>query len=129
MRPHLLKAHRRKTDAPLLPQGLLGSWNASSDPCADAWAFTSCACADVYPALSAAACSNATGDASAQRVLVLGIGPVTQTQGRQLAGTLPACLGNLTALRTLDLHGNQLRVCRALDYQLLRANMRAKLPA
>ena len=100
-------------------QGLLGSWNASSDPCADSWAFVSCACADVYPPPSAAACANVTADPAAQRVLVLGIGPVTQTEGRQLAGTLPACLGNLSALRTLDLHGNLLHVRAPARQRLL----------
>ena len=93
-------------------QGLLAAWNASGDPCGDAWPFVSCRCADVFPRLSAADCANATGNAAALRVLVLEVGQLVQTEGRQLAGTLPACLGNLTALRVLDLHGNQLHVRR-----------------
>ena len=91
-------------------QGLLATWNATSDPCDDAWAFTSCACADVYPSLSAADCANVTANASARHVLVLEIGPVIKTQGRQLAGSVSASLGNLTSLRILDLHGNLLHV-------------------
>lgn len=97
-------------------QGLLASWNASGDPCDDAWPFVSCRCADVFPRLSAAECANATGDPAALRVLILEIGQLVQTEGRQLAGTVPACLGNLTALRVLDLHGNQLHVSRSSQH-------------
>jgi hypothetical protein len=95
---------------PYLAQGLLSSWTSASDPCDDAWAFLSCNCSSVYPALSAPECSNVTVDFSSRRVLVLEIGPIVRTQGRQLQGSIPDALGNLTELRTLDLHGNNLRV-------------------
>ncbi|EIE20201.1 hypothetical protein COCSUDRAFT_67530 [Coccomyxa subellipsoidea C-169] len=88
--------------------GLLSSWTAASDPCDNEWAFLSCNCSSVYPALSAAECSRVTLDPSSRRVLVLEIGPIVRTQGRQLQGSIPDALGNLTELRTLDLHGNNL---------------------
>jgi hypothetical protein len=91
-------------------QGLLSSWRASTDPCDDGWEFLSCNCSGIYPPLSAQQCASATSDPSGQRVLQLVMGSIIQTQGRRLVGTVPAALGNLTGLRVLDLHGNELRV-------------------
>jgi len=91
-------------------QGLLASWNASSDPCGSQWAFVSCNCSEVYPPLNATEFLAATADAGCQRVLVLEIGPAVRTQGYQLGGNMSSSLGNLTELRTLDLHGNNLQV-------------------
>ncbi|CAL8470951.1 g10493 [Coccomyxa elongata] len=95
-------------DGLLTDEGLLSSWNNATDPCDDDWAFLSCNCSSVYPPLSTAECSSVAADPGNRRVLVLEVGSVVRTQGRQLGGSIANALGNLTELRTLDLHGNRL---------------------
>lgn len=94
----------------LIAQGLLSSWMNSTDPCDDEWTFLSCNCTGIYPPLAPAECSNVTSDPANRRVLQLAVGSIIQTQGRQLSGSIPEALGNLTELRVLDLHANNLRV-------------------
>lgn len=64
----------------------------------------------MYPPLSTAECSSVTADPGNRRVLLLEVGSVVNTQGRQLGGSIADALSNLTELRTLDLHGNRLEV-------------------
>lgn len=97
-----------------LMQGLLQSWSNSSDPCDDGWAYVSCNCSDTYPEINSTECSATEGDASSRRVLLLAVGGVIRTKGRQLYGTLPESIANLTELRTLDMHDNRLSVCSQL---------------
>lgn len=70
----------------------------------------SCNCKDTYPEVNATDCSAAEGDAANRRVLVLAVGGVIRTKGRQLRGPISSALANLTELRTLDLHDNRLSV-------------------
>ena len=91
-------------------QGLLRSWNSSSDPCDDSWAYVSCNCADTFPVINSTECTAAESNASGKRVLVLAVGGVITTYGRQLVGTIPESLANLTELRVLDLHDNDFSV-------------------
>ncbi len=91
-------------------QSLLQSWSNSSDPCDNGWAYVSCNCSDTYPEINSTECSAAEGDASSRRVLVLSVGGVIRTKGRQLYGTIPESIADLTELRTLDLHDNRLSV-------------------
>ena len=91
-------------------QGLLQSWSNTTDPCDDGWAYVSCNCTDTYPEINSTECSAAEGNASSRRVLVLAVGGVIRTKGRQLYGTVPESIANLTELRTLDLHDNRLTV-------------------
>lgn len=88
----------------------MSSWTNATDPCDNEWAFVSCNCSSVYPPLSTAECSSVAADPGNRRVLVLEVGSVVRTQGRQLGGSISDALGSLTELRTLDLHGNRLEV-------------------
>ena len=91
-------------------QGLLTTWNSTTDPCDDGWHFVSCNCNGTFPPISGSDCAAAEGDTSNRRVLMLSLGNVITTKGRQLYGPLSPGLGNLTELRTLDAHDNHLSV-------------------
>lgn len=99
-------------------QGLLNTWSNSTDPCDDGWAYVSCNCSDTYPEINATECSALENNASNRRVLLLSIGGVIRTKGRQLYGSIPSSLANLTELRTIDLHDNRLQVSFAITVHI-----------
>ena len=94
----------------LHPQGLLTTWDSRTDPCDDGWHFVSCNCNQTFPQINTLECAAAEGDTGNRRVLMLMLGNVITTKGRQLYGPLSPGLGNLTELRTLAMHDNHLSV-------------------
>ncbi|PSC75196.1 Helicase sen1 [Micractinium conductrix] len=146
---------------------LLSTWSPDSDPCGASWMGVRCSCDDFFavpndprrakvcsapPELEAASAvalpgpnanaGNATAAAGAlpaafQRVLQLNFGDPRITTWNTLTGTISPALGNLTALRVLNLNANHLygslpralRRLRSLEQLLLSGNrLTGRLP-
>ena len=90
---------------------MLGGWDNSTDPCIDQWRGVLCTCLSDYEDSNGNRIPSCTpqdpGYASNfSRVLQLNLGDVRITNWNVLGGELPPALGDLTALRILNLNGN-----------------------
>lgn len=97
--------------ASVIDNGLvLASWTNDTDPCIDQWTGISCTCYPFFEESGAPkrvpSCTplDWTGDGS--RVLQINFGDLRINDWNFLGGNLPAWLGNLTALRVLNLKNN-----------------------
>lgn len=103
----------------VLFQGLLDSWSEDKDPCTDAWTFVSCNCSDIAnPALPSTECAELEGNLTARRVLSLSI-PAYLPRGRRISGILSPGLAGLTALRRLQIVGQNFQVLKPLGLSLV----------
>ena len=91
---------------------VLAGWTNDTDPCIDQWTGVSCTCFPFYEEYGApervSSCTPIDPGYSEEgsRVLQLNLGDVRITDWNVLGGALPASLGGLTALRVLNLKGN-----------------------
>lgn len=93
--------------------GILSGWDEYTDPCIDQWRGVSCTCYPFFEDASVqnrnAACTPIASEYTTNysRVLQLNLGDVRITDWNTIEGDLPASVGNLTALRVLNLKGNR----------------------
>lgn len=91
---------------------VLAGWTNDTDPCIDKWTGVSCTCYPFYEEYGSSrripACNPIDPGyyTSGSRVLQLNLGDVRITDWNVLGGNLPEAVGNLTALRILNLKGN-----------------------
>lgn len=92
--------------------GILSGWDEYTDPCIDQWTGVSCTCYPFFEDVDVqernAACTPIAPEYSTEysRVLQLNLGDVRITDWNVIGGKLPAAIGNLTALRVLNLRNN-----------------------
>jgi hypothetical protein len=85
---------------------VLVTWDDALDPCGGTWVGVGCDCSQVPP--SPTPCNNTDASGNA-RVLGLNLGPVYQAATQKLQGSIAPAVGNLSALRYLDLSDNRLK--------------------
>ena len=91
---------------------ILSGWSEYSDPCDDQWRGISCTCYSFFEVSGSAdrpqTCLSLDPAYTWQglRVLQINLEDVRITDWNILSGNLPEALGNLTALRVLNLAGN-----------------------
>lgn len=91
---------------------VLAGWDNYTDPCIDKWTGVSCTCYPFFEEYGAPervpSCLPLDWgyDPTTSRVLQLNLGDVRINDWNVLTGDLPASLGDLTALRVLNLKGN-----------------------
>ncbi len=91
-------------------QGILSSWNSTSDPCSDAWLGVSCICTNLKPPISAAECVTAQQASAEDSVIALDFGAESIAAGLRMTGLVAPELGSLTQLQNLRLDGHSLQV-------------------